>query len=72
MEVIRASHAQKVPQVGCPHIDPVTNAIQVNTKPIGAILFVINDKFLNLKMKLKIYDIAKHVNVARPIQAAGT
>ena len=45
MEVIRASHAQKVPQVGWPHIAPVTIAMHVKTKPIGARLFVINVKF---------------------------
>ena len=47
-------------------------AIQVNIKPIGAILFIIKVKFLILKMKFKIDNKAKQVNEARPIQAAGT
>ena len=38
--LILASHAHHVPQVGCPHNDPVTIAKQVNIRPIGAILLV--------------------------------
>ena len=71
-EVILASHAQKVPHVGWPQIDPVTIAIQVNNNPIGAILFAINDKFLILKIKFIIDRKAMAVKEARPIQAAGT
>ena len=52
IEVILASHAQKVPHVGCPQIAPVTIARQVNIKPIGAMLFVIKVIFLILKIKL--------------------
>ena len=36
-EVKRASHTHHVPQVGLPHIDPVTNAINVKLAPIGAL-----------------------------------
>ena len=72
IEVILASQAQKVPQVGLPHIEPVTNAIHVNIKPIGAILLVINVRFLILKMKLIIDNNAMQVKEARPIHAAGT
>ena len=50
IDVIRASHAHQVPQVGFPQIDPVTKAIILNTKPDGAKLFEIKKKFLILKM----------------------
>ena len=36
MEVILASQAHQVPQVGLPQIDPVTNAIILKTNPDGA------------------------------------
>mgnify|MGYP004193130215 FL=1 len=72
MEEILASQAQKVPQVGFPQIDPVTIAIQENSKPIGAILLVINVRCLILKIKLKIDKNAIHVKEAKLIQAAGT
>ena len=67
-----AETPRKVPHVGWPHIDPVTIAMQVNVKPIGAILFVISTKFLILKMKFRIDSKAIQVNEARPIHAAGT
>ena len=51
MEVILASHAHQVPQVGFPHIDPVTKAIKVNRIPEGAKLFEIKIKFLFLNTK---------------------
>jgi len=51
MEVILASQAHQVPQVGLPHIAPVTNAIILNTKPDGAKLLDIKEKFLFLKIK---------------------
>ena len=35
-----------MPQVGFPHIEPVTKATMLNTKPEGAKLFAINEKFL--------------------------
>ena len=34
MDVILASHAHHVPQVGFPHIDPVTKAIILNTNQL--------------------------------------
>ena len=51
MEVILASQTHQVPQVGCPHKEPVNIAKQVNIKPIGAILLVIKLKFLILNIK---------------------
>ena len=45
IEVILASHAHQVPQVGLPHIDPVTKAIILNIKPDGAKLFAIVKKY---------------------------
>ena len=53
-------------------MEPVTIAMQVNIKPIGAILFVINFKFLILKIKFKIETIAIQLKEARLIHAAGT
>ena len=50
MEVILASQAHHVPQVGLPQIDPVTNAIILKTKPDGAKLLAIKKKFFNLKI----------------------
>ena len=41
IEVILASQAHQVPQVGFPQIDPVTKAIILKTKPEGAKLFAI-------------------------------
>ena len=49
-----ASHAHQVPQVGWPQIEPVTNAIKLNTNPEGAKLFDIKKKFLFLKIKPQI------------------
>ena len=46
MDVILASQAHQVPQVGFPQIEPVTNAIILKTKPEGAKLFAIKKKFL--------------------------
>ena len=48
MEVILASQAHQVPQVGLPQIDPVTNAIMLKTNPDGAKLLEIKVKFLFL------------------------
>ena len=53
MEVILASHAHHVPQVGLPHIDPVTRAIILKTNPDGAKLLVISEKSLFLKIIIK-------------------
>ena len=53
-------------------MEPVTIAMQVNIKPIGAILFVINFKFLILNIKFKIDKMAIQLKEARLIQAAGT
>ena len=72
MDVILASQAHHVPQVGFPQIDPVTRATILNTKPEGAKLFDIRKKFLILK----IYPIKDkkviNENIPREIQAAGT
>ena len=72
IEVILASQAHQVPQVGWPHNDPVIIAKQVNKSPIGAILLVIKFKFFILKIKLNIDNRAILVNEAKPIQADGT
>jgi hypothetical protein len=72
MDVNLASHAHQVPQVGCPHNDPVIIAKQVNINPIGAILLVIIIKFFVLKIKLDIESKAMQVKEANPIQAEGT
>ena len=72
MDVILASHAHQVPQVGLPQIDPVTKETILKTKPEGAKLFEIKKKFLILK----IYPITdKNVieeKIPRQIQEAGT
>ena len=72
MEVILASQAHHVPQVGFPQIEPVTKAIMLNTKPDGAKLFDIKKKFFILK----IYPITDNNVIAEKIpsevQAAGT
>ena len=39
MDVNLASHVQNVPQVGCPHKDPVKIEIKEKVNPIGAKLF---------------------------------
>ena len=52
IEVSLASHVQKVPQVGCPHKDPVKIDINEKVKPIGAKLLVKIVNILNLKIKL--------------------
>ena len=52
MDVILASQAHQVPQVGLPQIEPVTSATILNTNPEGAKLFVIKEKFLFLKIKM--------------------
>ena len=72
IEVILASQAHQVPQVGFPQIEPVTNAIILNTKPDGARLFVINEKFLFLKTKIPKDKIDIIEKIPREIQADGT
>ena len=52
IEVSLASHVQKVPQVGCPHKDPVKIDINEKVNPIGAKLLVKIVNILNLKIKL--------------------
>jgi|TARA_B100000902_G_C27119977_1_gene818147 hypothetical protein len=37
VDIILASHAHQVPQVGIPHIEPEIKAIKVVIAPIGAI-----------------------------------
>ena len=72
MEVILASHAHQVPQVGFPHIDPVTKAIKVNRIPEGAKLFEIKIKFLFLNKKTERDNIAIKENIPTEIHAEGT
>ena len=45
IEVILASQAHQVPQVGFPQIEPVTNAMILNINPEGAKLLAISAKF---------------------------
>jgi len=72
MDVILASHAHQVPQVGLPQIDPVTNATMLKAKPEGAKLFDIIEKFLFLKIKLPKDKKAIIENIPKDIQAEGT
>ena len=72
IEVILASQAHQVPQVGFPQIEPVTSAIILNTKPDGAKLFAIKKKFLILKMYPKIDKKVIEEKMPSVIQAAGT
>ena len=72
MEVILAAHAHQVPQVGFPHIDPVTKAIKVNRIPEGAKLFEIKIKFLFLNTKTEKDNNAIVEKIPKDIHAAGT
>tara|TARA_B100001540_G_C15347461_1_gene435291 strand:+ start:294 stop:548 length:255 start_codon:yes stop_codon:yes gene_type:complete len=72
MEVILASQAHQVPQVGLPHIDPVTRAIILNKNPEGARLFAISEKFLFLKIKIPNDKIEIKENIPNEIHADGT
>ena len=72
MDVILASQAHQVPQVGLPQIEPVTKAIILKTKPAGAKLFAINTKDLILKIIIEKDKIAITEKVPRDIQAEGT
>ncbi len=72
IDVILASHAHQVPQVGFPQIDPVTKAIKVNRIPDGAKLFEIKIKFLFLNKNTETDINAIKQNIPKEIQAAGT
>ena len=72
MDVILASHAHQVPQVGFPQIDPVTSAIILNTKPEGAKLFEIKKKFHILKIYPIIDITVIDAKIPSDIHAAGT
>ena len=72
IEVILASHAHQVPQVGLPHIAPVTKAIILNIKPDGAKLFAIVMKYLFLKIKLPRDKNAITENIPIDVHADGT
>ena len=72
MDVILASQAHQVPQVGLPQIEPVTSATILNTNPEGAKLFVIKEKFLFLKIKIPNDKIEITENIPNDIHAAGT
>ena len=58
--------------MGFPQIEPVTNAIILNTKPDGAKLLEIKIKFLFLKIKIQKDKIDITENMPSEIQAAGT
>ena len=58
--------------MGFPQIEPVTNAIILNTKPDGAKLLEIKIKFLFLKIKIPKDKIDITENMPSEIQAAGT
>ena len=53
-------------------MDPVTKAITLKTKPDGAKLFVIKERFLFLKTKIPNDRTAIKEKIQREIQAAGT
>ncbi len=72
MEVILASQAHQVPQVGRPQIDPVTRAIILKTNPEGAKLLHIIIKFLFLKINTIIDKKEIRENIPRANQADGT
>ncbi len=72
MDVILASHAHHVPQVGFPQIDPVTRAIKVKSIPEGAKLFETIIKFLFLNINTEKDNNAIEENMPKDIQAAGT
>ena len=72
MDVILASQAHQVPQVGFPQIEPVTKAITLNTKPDGAKLFEIRKKFLILKIYPNTDRNVIKEKIPSEIQAAGT
>ena len=72
MEVILASQAHHVPQVGFPQIEPVTKAIILKTKPEGAKLLDIKKKFLFLKINPEIDKTVMEEKIPREIHATGT
>ena len=53
-------------------MDPVTKAITLKTKPDGAKLFVIKERFLFLKTKIPNDKTAIKEKIPREIHAAGT
>ena len=52
MDVIRASQTHQVPQVGLPHIAPVTNAIAVKAAPTGATARIVTSAILMRQTRL--------------------
>tara|TARA_B100000886_G_C20304538_1_gene441171 strand:- start:247 stop:579 length:333 start_codon:yes stop_codon:yes gene_type:complete len=72
MDVILASHAHHVPQVGLPQNEPVTKAIILNIKPDGAKLFAIVEKYLFLNIKLPNDKIAIIEKMPKEVHADGT
>ena len=72
MDVSLASHAHHVPQVGCPHKEPVAIAKQVKSNPMGAKLLLTKKEFLILNKKFNIDSSAIKVKHDRPIHAEGT
>ena len=61
-----------MPQVGVPHMEPVTSAIILNTKPEGAKLLVIKEKFLFLKINIPKDKIEITEKIPSDIHADGT
>jgi hypothetical protein len=53
-------------------MEPVTKAIILKTRPEGAKLFAISEKFLFLKTKLPIESNAINEKIPRDIHAEGT
>ena len=72
IEVILASHAHQVPQVGLPQIDPVTKAIRLKINPEGAKLFAKRKNILFLKMITIIESVAINEKIPSDIHADGT
>ena len=72
IDVNLASHAHQVPQVGFPQMLPVTNAMIVNTAPIGAIDFANKLNIGFLKTNQAIQEIASIEYDPSESHAAGT
>ena len=72
IDVILASQAHHVPQVGFPQIEPVTKATKLNINPEGAKLFAIKKNTLFLKRITIIDRVAIKENIPSEIHAEGT
>ena len=72
MDVSLASQTHHTPQVGLPHMLPVTRAIIVNTAPIGAIDLAIKLKIGFLVINQIVQEIAKTLYDISAHHADGT